>query len=96
MLRLTPRRNRRVPNGLAILGAFLLAASVLAGAGHSIPDARQQASTLATTLAGTHATGTAGAPAAGSAEEFGTDITLREAAVTRTRKFRVNLFLFRH
>jgi hypothetical protein len=92
MLRLTPRRNRRVPNGLAILGALLLAASVLAGAGHSIPGARQQASTLATTLAGTHATGTAG----GSAEEFGTDITLREAAVTRTRKFRVNLFLFRH
>ena len=96
MLRLTPRRNRRVPNGLAILGAVLLAASVLAGTGNAIPVASQQASTevstevttrdttSAITLAGTH----------GSAIE--TDHAVSEAAVTRTRKFRVNLFLFRH
>lgn len=88
MSRLTPSRKRRVTNRLAIVGAFLLAASVLAGVGHSIPGARQQASAQANTPAS--------APAAGSAEEFATGHTVREAAVTRTRKFRVNLFLFRH
>jgi hypothetical protein len=77
---------------------------VLAGAGHSIPGARQQASTQAgteantqvTTLAGTHDSAPASAPGAGSAEALETDNTVSEAAVTRTRKFRVNLFLFRH
>lgn len=108
MLRLTPRRNRRIPNGLAILGAVLLAASVLAGTGNAIPGARQQASTEAGTEAGTEASTEAStevttrdstsaitlAGTHGSAIE--TDHTVSEAAVTRTRKFRVNLFLFRH
>jgi hypothetical protein len=88
MLRLTPRRNRRAPNALAILGAFLLAASLLAGAGHSLPSARQQAGVQQTAEADTLDAAT---PAQPEAEN-----PLGEAAVTQTRKFRVNLFLFRH
>ena len=43
MLTLTPRRRRRVSNSLAIFGAFLLAASLLAGYGRSMQDAEQHA-----------------------------------------------------
>ena len=39
MLTLTPRRRRRVSNGLAVFGAFLLAASLLAGYGRPLQDA---------------------------------------------------------
>jgi hypothetical protein len=92
MLRLTPRRIQRVPNGLAILGAFLLAASVLAGAGHSMPAHQQQAGALA----GTRESGPVGKTDAKSAERFEAENTVRETAVAKTRKFRVNLFLFRH
>ena len=88
MLRLTPRRSRRAPNALAILGAFLLAASLLAGAGHSLPSARQQA--------GVQQTAEVNAPDAASPAQPEAENPVREAAVTKTRKFRVNLFLFRH
>jgi len=80
MLRLTPRHRRRVSNGLAIFGAFLLAASLLAGNAEPPDSALQQADAVA-------------APAvleAGSAGDAA------EPATRSTRKFRVNLFLFRH
>jgi hypothetical protein len=88
MLRLTPRRSQRVPYGLAIFSAFLLAASVFAGAGRSIPAARQQA--------GIQQTAEASARDARIAAQLEAGNPVREAAVTKTRKFRVNLFLFRH
>lgn len=88
MLRLTPRRSRRAPNALAILGAFLLAASMLAGAGHSIPAARQQAAV--------QQTAEVNALDAATTAQTEAENPVREAAVTKTRKFRVNLFLFRH
>jgi hypothetical protein len=88
MLRLTPRRSRRASNGLAIVGAFLLAASLLAGAGHSIPAARQQSSV--------QQTAEGDALDAATPAQLEAENPLRNAAVTKTRKFRVNLFLFRH
>jgi hypothetical protein len=92
MLRLTPRRNRRIPNALAILGALLLAACVLAGAGPSVPGARQQAAIQNDA----RNPGPATALDAGEAERLKTDTTVRHAAVSTARKLRVNLFLFRH
>ena len=88
MLRLTPRRSRRASNGLAILGAFLLAASLLAGAGQSIPATRQQAAV--------QQTAEASALDGASTPQVEAGNPVRDAAVTKTRKFRVNLFLFRH
>jgi hypothetical protein len=92
MLRLTPRRNRRTPHALAILGAFLLAASVLAGAGHSDPAARQQSGIQQDV----QNPGPATTVVAGETERFESDSTLRQAAVSKARKLRVSLFLFRH
>ena len=88
MLTPAPRRNRRVPIGRATLGALLLAASLFAGTGQFMPSASQQVGAqdvaLATDLA-------VGLPAqSGPANPGGED------AATQTRKFRVNLFLFRH
>ncbi|RPH97456.1 MAG: hypothetical protein EHM68_08295 [Lysobacterales bacterium] len=93
MLRLTPRRNRRAPNALAILGAFLLAASLLAGAGHSLPAAVQQTNVQ---QAAAQQTAEANALDAATPAQPEAENPVREAAVTKTRKFRVNLFLFRH
>lgn len=92
MLRLTPRRSRRASNGLAILGAILLGASLLAGAGHSTPTAPQQAGTHD----GVQDSGPAITRDVATAAQRESAVPVREAAATQTRKFRVNLFLFRH
>jgi hypothetical protein len=92
MLRLTPRRNRRIPHALAILGAFLLAASVLAGAGHPVPAVQQQAGIQEDVQSPDPST----ALEPGEMKRFETDTAVRQAAVTKARKLRVNLFLFRH
>jgi hypothetical protein len=88
MLRLTPRRSRRVPYALAIFGALLFAAGLLAGTGRFTPPAHQQAGMQP--FAGDSARET------GAAARLEGSNLVREAAVTSTRKFRVNLFLFRH
>jgi hypothetical protein len=77
MLRLIPNRRRRVSNGLAVFGALLLAASLLAGSGQPQQSAEQQADAAA--VPALLQTGDASQP-----------------ANRNTRKFRVNLFLFRH
>lgn len=83
MLKLTPIRKWRVPNALAIMGALLLLVSTLAGVER--PDGPAEA---AASLAGT-AVETMIQPAA-SPE------ALDQAPAKQARKFRVNLFLFRH
>lgn len=88
MLKLTPHRNRRAPIAWATLGALLLAASMFAGTSQFMPTARQQASAQDTALATDRAVGLPAEPEPTS--------SVREAAGTQTRKFRVNLFLFRH
>jgi hypothetical protein len=87
MLKLIPRR-KRVPNALALLGAFLLVASALGGAGHVMQDSSQG------DMAQQEVARTQQDP--GVTGELEPADTLREPAVTQTRKFRVNLFLFRH
>lgn len=87
MLRLTPRR-KRVPNVLAAFGAFLLVTSALGGAGQALRDARQQG------IAQHDVAATA--QDAGNTGDFESADAIHEPAVTKTRKFRVNLFLFRH
>jgi hypothetical protein len=79
MLRLTPRRRRRVSNGLAIFGAFLLAASLLARSGQPLQSGEHQ-----------HA-GAAAVPAVLETKGAG-----EAPQPTHARRFRVNLFLFRH
>ena len=79
MLRLTPLRRRRVSNGLAIFGAFLLAASVLAGGGNLLGAAEQHAGALPD-----------------SESVAAQNAAIHPAQHKKTRKFRVNLFLFRH
>jgi hypothetical protein len=80
MLKLIPRR-KKVPNALAVFGAFLLVASALGGAGQTLQGARQN--------------DVAQHEAVGSRQEAGVTGEA-EPAVAKTRKFRVNLFLFRH
>jgi len=80
MLRLTPSRRRRVSNGLALFGAFLLAASLLAGSGQPPQSAEQQAD----------------AAAAPAVLQTGGAGDAAQPANPNSRKFRVNLFLFRH
>lgn len=80
MLNLTPRRRRRVSNGLAIFGAFLLAASVLAGVGQPPESARQQAESQT-------------APALARAEQAD---PVHQPRTGNSRKFKVSLLLFRH
>jgi hypothetical protein len=92
MLRLTPRRNRRTRHALAILAVLLLAASVLAGAGNSVPTARQQAGIRHEV----QNPGPATVLDAGESERFETDSAVGQAAYTKARKLRVSLFLFRH
>jgi hypothetical protein len=87
MLKLIPRR-KRVPNALAVFGAFLLVASALGGADQAMQGARH--SDMARQEA---ASAQQEAAATGELEPVD---TIREPAVTKTRKFRVNLFLFRH
>ncbi|MGK2924876.1 MAG: hypothetical protein ACSLE2_04585 [Lysobacterales bacterium] len=86
MLKLIPRR-KRVPNALALLGAFLLVASALGGAGHVMQDSSQS---------GMAQQEVAGQQDPGVTGELEPADTIREPAVTKTRKFRVNLFLFRN
>jgi hypothetical protein len=80
MLKLIPRR-KRVPNALAVLGAFLLVASALGGAGQVMQDPGQGDVAKQELVSGQQDNGVT--------KEL-------EPAVTKTRKFRVNLFLFRH
>lgn len=80
MLKFIPRR-KRVPNALAVLGAFLLVASALGGADQAMQGARHN--------------DMARQEAASARQDAGGTSEL-EPAVTKTRKFRVNLFLFRH
>lgn len=77
MLRLT--RRRRVSNGLAVFGAFLLAASLWAGNAEPPEPSVLQAD--------------AAVPAV---METGSASDAAQPATRSTRKFRVNLFLFRH
>lgn len=90
MLKIIPRR-KRVPDALALLGALLLAAGALGGAGHSLQGEDQRVTTQSFGPA-LSADAQQAAPAAPveSAEP------MREAAVTTNRRFRVSLFLFRH
>lgn len=79
MIRLSPIHRRRVSNSLAIFGAFLLAASVLAGGGRALNDAQQRAGALP------------------DSETVAAQTAVAQPAhIKKTRKFRVNLFLFRH
>lgn len=87
MLKLIPRR-KRVPNALAVLGAFLLVASALGGADQAMQGARDSDTTRQEAVSGQQEAGVTG--------EVEPADTIREPAVTKTRKFRVNLFLFRH
>ena len=80
MLKLIPRR-KRVPNALAVLGAFLLVASALGGAGQVMQDSGQDNGAQQEVV---------------SAQQDNGVTKEVEPAVTKTRKFRVNLFLFRH
>jgi hypothetical protein len=80
MLRLTPRHKRRVSNGLAIFGAFLLAASLLAGGDQPIRPLDRQV---------------AAQPPQSELEAEPADL-LPQGAATKSRKFRVNLLLFRN
>jgi hypothetical protein len=83
MLKLTPIRKKRIPNTLAIAGALLLLVSTLAGVER--PDSPAESTvSLAGTAAETMVQPTA-AP-----EPLG------QAPAKQARKFRVNLFLFRH
>ena len=86
MLGLTPRRRRRVSNGLAIFGAFLLAASLLAGSGHPLQPADQQADASASP---------ASPQAAGTTAIDSAEASIQNAA-GKLRKLRVNLFLIRN
>lgn len=87
MLKLIPRR-KRVPNALAVLGAFLLVASALGGAGQVMQDPGQSEMAQREVASAQQEAGVKG--------EVEPADTIREPAVTKTRKFRVNLFLFRH
>jgi hypothetical protein len=80
MLHRTSIRRRRISNSLAIFGAFLIAASVLAGGDHAPQEADRHADT------------------GGQAAEWLTEAesTVLPSANSKTRRFRVNLFLFRH
>lgn len=86
MLKFIPRR-KRVPNALAVLGAFLLVASTLGGADQVLQDARQNDIAQQESVSGQQESGVTG--------EVEPVDSIREPAVTKTRKFRVNLFLFR-
>ena len=83
MLKLTPIRKKRVPNALAIAGALLLLVSTLAGVER--PDSPAEATA---SLAGTAAETVIQPVASPEA--------LDQANAKQARKFRVNLFLFRH
>lgn len=87
MFKFIPRR-KRVPNALAVLGAFLLVAGTLGGADQALQDARQNNIARQEAVSSQQESG-------GTGEVQPVD-AIREPAVTKTRKFRVNLFLFRH
>lgn len=87
MLKLIPRR-KRVPNALAVFGAFLLVASALGGAGQAMQGARHDDMARQEAASARQDSGVTG--------ELESADTVREPAGTKTRKFRVNLFLFRH
>ena len=88
MLRLTPRYRLQVPHGLAIVGALLLLAGTVTGVGNR-SDASPGNSATATTFVASGDIDTADS-SPDSVE------TISTAPTKQKKRFKMNLFLFRH
>ena len=88
MVRLHPRYRLKVPNGIALMGAFLLAVSTLGGVSEVLPSLQRPETTAAEV---TPADGLVDSAPAGlnSGESAQPDATVH------SKRFKVNLFLFR-
>ena len=88
MVRLHPRYRPKVPNGMALMGAFLLAASTLAGVSEVLPS-----------LQGPETTAAVVTPADGRVDSDPVGLNSGESAqpdaTVHSKRFKVNLFLFR-
>ncbi len=82
MLRLSPGNKNRIPNGLAVFAAVLLATSALLGSAPSSQPIVEAAEAAASWLPETPAAGQAPAREAGAT-----------AAVKRSKRLKVHLFL---
>jgi hypothetical protein len=88
MMRLSPHYRLRVPNGLAIAGAFLLLASTLAGVNDApMSQVEQEIASVESVLTDNPAETTAATAEAIEA--------VPQPAVIKHKRFKVNLFLFR-
>ena len=85
MLKLIPRSRRRIPHGVAVVGALLLLASTVTGVGRNLQDSPSQPIAVAATVASENGPATAE-----------TVDAAKPPAVKKNKRFRVNLFLFRH
>lgn len=86
MMRLMPRHRHNVPHGLAIVGALLLLASTVTGVGKALqPAPHQHAALVATEAVGSDAESAAPEP-----------VDAVPHPAVKKKRFRVNLFLFRH
>jgi hypothetical protein len=88
MLRLTPRYRLQVPHGLAIVGALLLLAGTVAGVGNGFNAPPGNSATATTFVAGGDMDTADSSP--GSME------TIPQTPVKQKKRFKINLFLFRH
>jgi len=88
-MRLHPRYRLKVSNIWALIGAFLLAASVLAGVSVALPALQGQATTAAEIASFDGQAGSA--PNGVEPNE-----TAKPVAAGNHKRFKVNLFLFRH
>lgn len=87
-MRLHPRYRLKVPNGMALAGAFLLAASSLAGVSGVLPSLQEPAATTA---------GIASANSRADTAPLGVEPaeSTQPAAAGKRKRFKVSLFLFR-
>lgn len=88
MLRLTPRYRLQVPNGLAIIGALLLLVGTVSGFGNNWNAQPGESVAVTTRVANGDLDAAESSPEALD--------TAPKAPVSQKKRFKVNLFLFRH
>ena len=84
MFKVTPRSRQRIPHGVAVVGALLLLASTVTGVSRNVQESPSQPIAVAATM--TSENGPAAADTVDAAKP----------PAVKKKRFRVNLFLFRH
>ena len=88
MVRLKPRYRLHLPHGLAMAGALLLLASTVTGVGSAMQSGPGQPLATASAMVGER-----DADAAGQSSD--SVEAVKQVPVKKSKRFRVNLFLFR-